>query len=67
MKENMSNTATYHILCLQCAGTKAVFLYDQHFYPNDILVNSKYYDFKSIISEYARFIRQLLFPDHGFG
>ena len=49
------------------AGKNIIYVYDACLSTNNYVIFLKYYNLKSILIKRVGFIRQLLFPDHGFG
>lgn len=55
------------LISISTAGKNVLYVYDARLNTNNYIILLKYYYFKRILIKQADFIRQLLFPDHGFG
>jgi hypothetical protein len=67
----MQKTSSYlmpiALVSVSNTGKTALYVYDAGLSTNHYFIFLKYYYLKSILIKRAGFIRQLLFPDHGFG
>ena len=54
------------LISVSNTGKTAQYVYDVQKNYSDCSIFIKYLNLKSILIKYARFIRLLLFPDHGF-
>jgi len=67
----MQKTSTHLIplvlISVSNAGKNTTYVYDACLSTNNYIIFLKYYNLKSILIKRVGFIRQLLFPDHGFG
>lgn len=66
----MQKTASYlmpiALISVSNTGKYGIYIYDSCLDTDNNTIFSKYYYLKSILVKSAQFIRQLLFPDHGF-
>ena len=67
----MQNTSSYlmpiALISVSNTGKHSLYMYDDYLNTNNNNIFSKYHHLKSIFIKSAQFMRQLLFPDHGFG
>lgn len=67
MRESSSFLMPLALISISTAGKSVLYVYDARSNTNNYIILLKYYYFKRILIKQADFIRQLLFPDHGFG
>jgi hypothetical protein len=67
MQKTTSYLMPMALFSVSNTGKYSLYIYDGCLIPDDTNIFLKYYTLKSILIKSAQFIRQLLFPDHGFG
>jgi hypothetical protein len=67
MQKTTSYLMPMALISVPNTGKHSLYIYDSCLNAENNNTFSKYYYLKSILIKSTRFIRQLLFPDHGFG
>ncbi len=67
MSKSSSFLMPLALISISTAGKHVLYIHDARLNTNNYIIFLKYYYLKRIIIKQAGFIRQLLFPDHGFG
>ncbi len=67
MQKRASYLMPIALINVSNTGKHSLYIYDGYLNTHNNNIFSKYYYLKSILIKSAQFIRQLLFPDHGFG
>jgi hypothetical protein len=67
MRKSTSYLMPIALISVSNTGKNALYVYDAGLGANNDFIFLKYHYLKSILIKRTVFIRQLLFPDHGFG
>lgn len=67
MQKTTSCLMPMALVSVSNGGNHCLYIYDSYLNAENNNIFSKYYYLKNILIKSAQFIRQLLFPNHGFG